>query len=109
MTTAQQTRIVMPQTAKRGEIIEIKTIAQHIMETGYRRDYDGRPIPRDIIKTFAVTYAGIEIFRADMTQGIAANPYLAFTTIATETADLVFTWTDEAGATTTASRRLIVT
>lgn len=102
-------RIVMPQTARRGEIVEIKTIIQHVMETGYRRDYDGRQIARDIIQQFAVTYAGEEIFRAELTQGIAANPYFAFTVIATQTADLVFTWTDEKGAATTATRRLTVT
>lgn len=101
-------RIVMPQTAKRGQIVEIKTIIQHVMETGYRRDYDGRQIPRDIIRQLAVTYGGNEIFRAELTQGIAANPYLAFTTVATTTADLVFTWTDEKGATTEVTRRLTV-
>lgn len=109
MSMPLQTRIVMPASAKRGQIVEIQTIIQHVMETGYRRDHDGRPIPRDIIKSFVVTYAGAEIFRADMTQGIAANPYLAFTTIAIETGDLVFTWTDEHGRATTATRRLAVT
>ena len=109
MSTAAQTRIVMPSAARRGQIIEIQTIIQHIMETGYRRDNDGRTIPRDIIKSFVVTYAGAEIFRADITQGIAANPYFAFSTIATETGDIVFTWTDEKSQSTTATRKLVVT
>lgn len=103
------TRIVMPDKAKKGEVIEIKTIIQHVMETGYRRDYQGVAIPRDIIKRYIVTYAGAEIFTADMTQGVAANPYFAFSTMAVETGDVVFTWTDEAGEKTVVTKKLTVT
>jgi sulfur-oxidizing protein SoxZ len=101
-------RIVMPQNAMRGDVIEIRSIIQHVMEPGYRRDDMGAPVPRDIIKQVRVTYAGAEVFRVEMDPGIAANPYFAFTTIAVETGDFVFTWTDEKGDTTTATRRLTV-
>jgi sulfur-oxidizing protein SoxZ len=90
-------RIVCPKTAKRGDIIEIKTLINHPMETGYRRDDMGQAIVRDIFKTFVVTYNGTEIFRSDLFPGVAANPYFAFTTIATESGTLEFTWTDEKG------------
>ena len=103
------TRIVMPDKAKKGDVIEIKTIIQHVMETGYRRDYQGVAIPRDIIKRYVVTYAGAEIFTADMTQGVAANPYFAFFTQAVETGDIVFTWTDEKGENTVVTKKLTVT
>lgn len=103
------TRIVIPKTARKGEVIEIKTIIQHVMETGYRRDFQGLAIPRDIIKRFSVRYAGAEIFFAEMTQGIAANPFFSFFTTAVETGDVVFTWTDEKGNVTTAKRLLTVT
>ena len=105
---ALATRIVMPATARKGQAIEIKTIIQHPMETGYRRDHRGAVIPRDIIKRFVVTYAGAEIFTADATQGVAANPYYAFHTLAVETGDVVFTWTDEQGAATVVTRKLTV-
>ena len=90
-------RIVMPKTAKKGEIIEIKTLITHPMETGYRRDDMGKAVPRDIIGLFTVTYAGAEVFRMDLFPGVAANPFAAFTTVATETGELVFSWTDEKG------------
>jgi sulfur-oxidizing protein SoxZ len=90
-------RIVMPTTAKKGQIIEIKTLITHPMETGYRRDDVGKAVPRDIISALTVTYAGTEVFRMDMFPGVAANPFAAFTTIATETGEFVFTWTDEKG------------
>ena len=102
------TRIVMPSSAKKGDIIEIKTLIQHVMETGFRRDDVGKPVPRDIIGTFAVTYSGAEIFKADLNPGIAANPYFAFSTIATESGELVFTWTDEKGEATIERRKISV-
>ncbi len=103
------TRIVLPATAKKGEIIEIKTLVQHPMEPGYRRDNEGRAVPRDIIATLTVQYAGFEIFKCEMQPGTAANPYVAFSTIATVTGELVFTWIDEKGAATTEKRKLTVT
>ena len=101
-------RIVMPATAKSGEIVEVKTIVQHPMETGYRRDHNGAVIPRDIVKRFAVTYAGNEVFSADLTQGVAANPFFAFQMKAATSGDVVFAWTDEKGETTTQTRKLTV-
>jgi len=105
---AQVTRISMPATAKKGEVVQIKTIIQHEMETGYRRNDRGLAIPRHIISTFVVTYNGEEIFRTDMFPGVSANPYVAFTTIATETGEIAFTWTDDRGETTTERRQLTV-
>ena len=102
------TRIVVPAKANRGEVIEIKTIINHVMETGYRRDSVGRAIARDIITKFTCTYAGEEVFRMDLFTGVAANPFVAFTTIATETADLVFEWTDQHGAVTREQAHIIV-
>ena len=103
------TRIVVPAKARKGETIEIKTLINHPMETGYRRDNGGQAIPRDIITKFTCTYAGEEVFRMDLFTGVAANPFVAFTTIAIETGDLVFEWTDQHGAVTREQARLTVT
>ena len=103
-----QALVNVPAKAKRGEVIEIKTLISHPMETGYRHDTNGAPIPRDIIHTFVCRYNGEEVFRADLHPAIAANPFVAFTTIATETGDLVFEWTDQHGAVTREQVRLTV-
>ena len=103
-----QARIVMPKTARRGEIVEIKTLVQHVMETGHRRDNEGRIVPRDIIHTFVVTYSGREIFRCELMPGIAANPYVAFTTVARETGTIAFKWIDDKGGVTVETRELVV-
>lgn len=87
----------IPKSARKGEIITVKAVLSHIMETGYRRDISGKPIPRNIIRTLTCTYDGAEIFRAELTQAIAANPYFGFTTLATRTGPLIFEWHDDEG------------
>jgi len=90
--------IHVPSAAKRGEIVEIKTLISHVMETGYRIGVTGLPIPRDIIENFVCTYNGEEVFRAKLFPAIAANPYISFFTVATESGTLAFSWTDQHGA-----------
>src|SRR5688572_24390541 len=89
--------ITVPATAKRGEIIEIKTLMAHPMETGYRAGSDGRVLPRDIIQRFTCSYNGVEIFRADLFPAMSANPFVAFSTVATESGTLSFTWQGDNG------------
>ena len=89
----------VPAQAKRGEVIEIKVLISHPMESGQRRDDMGRIIPRDIINRFVCTYNGEEVFRADLFPAIAANPFLAFFTVATTSGELVLRWTDDQGTT----------
>ena len=89
--------VTVPASAKRGEIIEIKTLAQHVMETGFRRTQTGELVPRDIITNFVCTYNGVEVFRVELHQAVAANPLIAFTTVATESGTLEFKWTGDSG------------
>ena len=100
-------RIVMPETAKAGETIEIKALIQHPMVTGHTAA-GANTEPRYIIHTLVVTYDGAEIFRADFFPGVAANPYVAFTTRASVSGDFVFTWTDDKGEETRQTRTLRV-
>jgi sulfur-oxidizing protein SoxZ len=101
-------RIRVPSQARKGEVIEVKTLISHAMETGHRRDSQGQLIPRHIIHTFTCTYNGAEVFRADWHPAVAANPYLAFYTVATESGQLRFEWTDDAGAVYTAEAEITV-
>ena len=100
--------INVPKKAKRGEIIEIKTLMSHIMETGYRRTASGEIIPRDIITSFACHYNGVEIFRADLFPAIAANPFMTFFTVATESGKFDFEWVGDRGFSETASASILV-
>jgi sulfur-oxidizing protein SoxZ len=98
----------VPPRARRGEVIEIKTLISHVMETGHRRTQLGATIPRDIIRLFVCTYNGAEIFRAELHPAIAANPFLAFSTVATESGTLEFRWTGDNGFSATESARIDV-
>lgn len=101
--------ISVPQQAKKGDIIPIKILIRHRMETGYRVDPKGRPIARDIVKRLEVRYAGAQIFAMDFTQGVAANPFVFFHTRAIETGDMVFEWQVQDGHVETMRRTLTVT
>ncbi len=108
MTTAN-VRLDVPKTAKRGEIIDIKTLVAHTMETGFRRTHLGAPIPRDIITTFVCLYNGIEVFRAELHPSVSANPFIQFSTVATESGTLDFKWSGDNGFSATETARIEVT
>jgi sulfur-oxidizing protein SoxZ len=98
----------VPKRAKRGEIIEIKTLMSHVMETGYRRTATGEVVPRNIITSFVCRYNGVEVFRADLFPAIAANPFITFFTVATESGKFDFDWVGDRGFTETASASILV-
>ena len=100
--------INVPTRAKRGEIIEIKTLMSHIMETGYRHTAEGAVIPRDIITSFSCRYNGNEIFRADLFPASSANPFITFFTTATASGKFEFEWIGDKGFAATASASITV-
>ena len=100
-------RIQIPPGAKRGDVIEIRIAIQHPMETGFRLDDGGRAIPKNVVNKLVCSYGGVEIFRAEMGSGVAANPSLDFFTVAQASGELVFEWVDDQGA--TGSERVTLT
>ena len=100
--------ISVPPKAKRGEVIEIKTLISHEMEPGYRADSTGKLKPRDIITDFICKYNGEEIFRAELFPAISANPFISFFTTATESGSFEFSWIGDRGFSETASASITV-
>jgi sulfur-oxidizing protein SoxZ len=90
-------RVQVPKEVKRGELIPVRIAIQHPMETGFRFDHMGKPIPKNVVNTLTCRYNGAEVFRAEMGSGISANPYLQFYTRAEASGELVFEWADDAG------------
>ncbi len=88
-------RIQLPQRAKRGEVIEVRIIVKHPMETGFRYDSYGRLTPRNVIRSLVCRYNGTVVFEGLLSSGIAANPYLRFFTRAVESGELEFSWIDD--------------
>lgn len=106
---AARTLIQAPATARRGEVIELRLLIAHPMETGYRPGNDGRVVPRDILRRFTCRYNGEVVFSAELHPAISANPYLAFHTVATDSGTLEFEWTGDNGFAQTERRALQVT
>ena len=97
MSKTSRTSITVPPSAKKGAIIEIRAIAQHDMESGFRYTDAGKLIPRDIIRVFTCTYNNVEIFKADFYSGIGANPLIIFTTVAIASGTIECRWIGDNG------------
>ncbi len=92
----------------RGEVITIKTLISHPMESGQRRDKQGNVIPRKIINRFEATYNGELVFAMDLQPAISANPYIAFNLRVDEAGELAFKWVDDDGSVYTKKAKIKV-
>lgn len=105
---AKKPRVKVPKKAAKGDVINIKTLVSHKMETGNRKGKDGKKIPRMILNSFKVTFNGANVFGADMHPAVSANPYIAFFMKAEESGTFNFTWTDDKGKTMSVSADMAV-
>ena len=95
---APKPRVKVPKTASAGEIIAIKTLISHNMESGQRKDKDGNPIPRQIINKFTCEFNGQTVFECDLDPAISANPFFEFSAKVNESGTFKFTWVDDDGS-----------
>jgi sulfur-oxidizing protein SoxZ len=94
--------------AKKGELVEVKALVQHIMESGQRKDAKGETIPRKILNKFTCTVNGKQVFAADFEPAVSANPYIQFKFKAEESGPVVLTWTDDDGSTIVGEEKITV-
>ena len=94
--------------AKKGDLVEVKALVAHIMETGQRRDGKGEIIPRKILNKFSCTVAGKEVFSVDFEPAVSANPYIQFKFRANESGPVVLTWTDDDGTKIVGEDKIVV-
>jgi sulfur-oxidizing protein SoxZ len=97
---ASKPRVRLPDQAQAGDIIEVKALITHVMETGNRKDAEGRRIPRNIIHTVTAHYEGALVFMAELGPGISANPYLSFFLKVPGPGELQVSWKDDEGGET---------
>jgi sulfur-oxidizing protein SoxZ len=106
MTTAM---ILIPRgTIRPGDVVTLKAMISHPMETGHRRNDMGGEIPRNIIRRMTCRYDGVEVFSVDLHAAIAANPFIAFQTVATRSGPVEFEWTGDHGFRHRQSAQMIV-
>lgn len=106
---AARTLIHIPRSAARGEVVAVRTLIQHPMESGYRPGADGEVVPRDILRRFTCRYDGAEVFSAELSPAIAANPFLSFTFRATGSGQVELRWEGDNGFNQTETRQIEVT
>ncbi|HLH47775.1 MAG TPA: thiosulfate oxidation carrier complex protein SoxZ [Roseiarcus sp.] len=102
-------RVLVPSEATKGELLEVKAIISHQMETGLRKDADGKVIPRKIINKFVCRYNGVDVFVVDLHEAVAANPFFQFYLRASESGRLDFIWQEDGGGVYALAQQLSVT
>lgn len=91
-------RVRVPKTAAKDEVITIKTLISHPMESGQRKDKDGSTIPRQIINRMTVEFNGEQVLDMVMEPSISTNPYVEFDAKVPETGEFLFKWYDDDGS-----------
>ncbi|MFK8077838.1 MAG: thiosulfate oxidation carrier complex protein SoxZ [Granulosicoccus sp.] len=94
---ASKPRVKIPKSVSAGDVITIKTLIKHKMESGQRKDKEGNVIPRDIINRFEAAFNGNVVFSVDIDPAVSANPYIEFSSRVSEAGTFVMKWTDDAG------------
>ena len=108
MSTKPTPRVRVPSSAKKGDMIELKTLISHEMESGQRKDSTGKAIPRRIINTFTAEFNGKKVFEAVWHPAISANPYQSFFYKAAESGEFTFKWKDDDGSVYETKNKLTV-
>ena len=104
--TSGNARVQISRGVAAGGVLEVRLLVQHGMETGYRQDDVGKFIPRNIIRNLRCLYNGVQVFDADLSSGISANPYFQFFLRATVSGELVVNWVDDDGVQGEARQRV---
>ncbi len=91
-------RVKAPKKAAKGDIVTIKTLISHKMETGLRKDKKtGKIIPQRIINRFVAQFNGEDVFSVDIDPSISANPYFQFKMKVEESGEFAFMWMEDSG------------
>jgi sulfur-oxidizing protein SoxZ len=101
-------RVKAPKSVAAGEVFTIKTLINHAMESGQRKNKDGSKIPRQIINKFEAIFNGTAVFTAELEPSISANPYVEFSMKIEEAGDLAFKWHDDDGSVYETSKSIAI-
>lgn len=108
MASGVKPRVKVPKTASAGEVVTIKSLISHKMESGQRKDKEGNIIPRSIINRFTVEFNGQSVLDMTMEPAISTNPYVQFEATVPEAGDFVFTWYDDDGSVYDTTKSVVI-
>ena len=84
------------------DVVEMKLMVKHPMESGLRKDEEGKRIPAHFIETLLVKCGERVVLDARLGMAVSENPYLAFNFKGAKKGDpITVTWTDNLGDTRT--------
>jgi sulfur-oxidizing protein SoxZ len=106
---ATRALLTLPTSARAGEVVEIRLLIQHPMETGLRAGTEGALLPRNLLRRVQARFDGELVFAADLHAAVAANPYLSFRLRATKSGPLTVTWSGDKDFMHSESANLVVT
>ena len=101
-------RVKYPTEAKRGSVVEVMTLISHPMDTGLRKDKEGKVIPRHIINKFLCVYNDELGCKAELHEAMSENPLIQFNFVAQQSGTLDFIWHEDGGQVYTTTRELKV-
>lgn len=88
--------------ASKDGVTEVKVLMSHEMETGFRKDSSGNPIPAWFISEVTAKLNGKDVMKAQWGPSVSKNPFLAFKVKGGKAGDkLSITWVDSKGDTRT--------
>jgi sulfur-oxidizing protein SoxZ len=91
-------RVKVPKSAKAGEVVTIKSLISHAMESGQRKDAAGKLIPRSIINRFTCDFNGVNAIDITIEPAVSTNPYFEFDVLVDKAGEFKFTWFDDDGS-----------
>jgi sulfur-oxidizing protein SoxZ len=101
--------LTAPASARAGDVVEVRALAQHPMETGYRRSAEGELMARDLVRRVECRFEGELVFAAELHAAISANPYLAFHLKLPRSGTLTVSWAGDRGVAHSESVRITAT
>jgi sulfur-oxidizing protein SoxZ len=90
-------RVLLPPSITHGDVIYVRAIIEHPMDTGFFRTAEGQPIPAYFINDVTVTYGDEVVAHFEWTSGVSRDPSVTFPLKATHEAPVAITWKDNKG------------
>ncbi|KUF09280.1 thiosulfate oxidation carrier complex protein SoxZ [Pseudoponticoccus marisrubri] len=108
MASGVKPRVKVPKSASAGDVITIKTLISHPMESGQRKDSSGNTIQRSIIWRFTCDFNDQNVIDVVLAPAISTNPYFEFEAQVPESGEFKFTWYDDDGDVYDTSKKISV-
>jgi sulfur-oxidizing protein SoxZ len=90
-------RVLLPPSIKSGDVIYVRAIIEHPMDTGFFRTAEGQPIPAYFINDVTITYGDEQIAHFEWTSGVSRDPSVTFPLRVTREGPVSVTWKDNKG------------